>query len=135
MRLVANPGTMPETTCAIGPPSPRRTCLPLTMALKPKILYREKGRLHEAASDAEINGVIKLAVILKRWQYPGHQNNSRTSIRPERTGHNRREKSQIRTGYQNGEPVSVRGSMEFSFNIEPHGSGPDYLAGGRRPRG
>ena len=39
-------------------------------------------------------------------------------------------KIRFEPAYKNGEPVSVRGSLEFSFNIEPHGRGPDYWQAG-----
>jgi TonB family protein len=133
VRLVANPDGKPVARQPVRLDAEPRgeTILPLTYALRPKILYREKAGYTRAASDAEINGVIKLAVIfgkdgvilvtkINQGLPFGLNEQAITAAR----------KIKFEPAYKNGEPVSVRGSLEFSFNIEPHGSGPDYWPAG-----
>jgi TonB family protein len=133
VRLVANPDgkPVPKQPVRLDAEPRGEPVLPLTYALRPKILYREKAGYTRAASDAEINGVIKLAVIFDK----GGNIRVTKIIQGLPFGLNEQaitaaKKARFEPAIKNGEPVSVRGSMEFSFNIEPHGKGPDYWPAG-----
>ena len=132
-RLVANPDgkPVPKQPVRLDAEPRGEPVLPMTYALKPKILYREKAGYTRAASDAEVNGVIKLAVIFDK----GGNLRVTKIIQGLPFGLNEQaitaaKKVRFEPAIKNGEPVSVRGSMEFSFNIEPHGRGPDYWPAG-----
>jgi TonB family protein len=132
-RLVDNPDAKPDPKqhALLDAVPPGEAVLPMTMALKPRILSRERATYTKAARDADINGVVKLAVIFGKGGnilvprviegLPlGLIGQAITAAK----------KIKFEPAYKNGEPVSVRGSLEFSFNIEPHGSGPAYWPAG-----
>ncbi|HEX2489186.1 MAG TPA: DUF3500 domain-containing protein, partial [Blastocatellia bacterium] len=64
-RLVDNPDAKPaqKQLALLDVVPPGEVVLPLTMALKPRILNRERATYTKAARDADINGVVNLAVI------------------------------------------------------------------------
>jgi TonB family protein len=105
--------------------------LPITSALKPTILYREKAGYTKAASDAEVNGVISLGVIFdKDGKIHVYKVFRGLPFGLTEQAVIAAKKIKFEPARKNGGPVSVRGSLEFSFNIEPHGRGPDYWPAG-----
>ena len=132
-RLVDNPGDkpVPKQPAPLAVDTRGDPVLPITYALKPKILYREKAGYTKAASDAEVNGIISLGVIFdKDGKIRVYKVFRGLPFGLTEQAIIATKKIKFEPAYKNGEPVSVRGSLEFSFNIEPHGRGPDYWPAG-----
>ena len=96
-----------------------QTIQPMTATLRPKILYREKAIYTDAARKAGIGGAIALSVVF------GEDGTMRDIkvIRGLPFGLNEHaiaaaKKIKFEPAYRNGEPVAVRGSLEFTFNID-----------------
>ena len=91
---------------------------PMTASLRPTILYREKAKYTEEARQNKIQGVVLLQVVF-------HVNGSITDIRVIRglpdglteKAIEAAKKIRFNPAVKNGAPVSVRGQLEFSFNL------------------
>jgi TonB family protein len=91
---------------------------PMTASLRPTILYREKAKYTEEARQNKIQGVVMLQVIF-------HVNGSITDVRVIRglpdglteKAIEAAKKIRFNPAVKNGAPVSVRGQLEFSFNL------------------
>jgi TonB family protein len=91
---------------------------PMTKDLRPTILYREKAKYTEIARINLVQGTVVLSVI---FDVSGALQNIRV-IRglPDGLTHKAIEaarKIRFNPAIRNGEPVSVRGSLEFTFNL------------------
>jgi TonB family protein len=91
---------------------------PMTKDLRPTILYREKAKYTEIARINLSQGTVVLSVI---FDVSGVIQNIRV-IRglPDGLTHKAIEaarKIRFNPAIRNGEPVSVRGSLEFTFNL------------------
>jgi TonB family protein len=132
-RLVDDPGDkpVPKKPAPLAADSRGEPVLPMTYALKPKILYREKSGYTKAAGDAEVSGVISLGVIFEKdGKIHVYKVFKGLPFGLTEQAIIAAKKIKFEPARKNGEPVSVRGSLEFSFNIEPHGRGPDYWPAG-----
>jgi TonB family protein len=91
---------------------------PMTASLRPTILYREKAKYTEEARQNKIQGVVMLQVVF-------HVNGSINDIRVIRglpdglteKAIEAAKKIRFNPAVKNGAPVSVRGQLEFSFNL------------------
>jgi len=91
---------------------------PMTASLRPTILYREKAKYTEEARQNKIQGVVMLQVVF-------HVNGSITNIKVIRglpdglteKAIEAAKKIRFNPAVKNGAPVSVRGQLEFSFNL------------------
>jgi TonB family protein len=91
---------------------------PMSASLRPTILYREKAKYTEEARQNKIQGVVMLQVVF-------HVNGSLTDIRVIRglpdglteKAIEAAKKIRFNPAVKNGAPVSVRGQLEFSFNL------------------
>jgi TonB family protein len=91
---------------------------PMSASLRPTILYREKAKYTEEARQNKIQGVVILQVVF-------HVNGSITDIRVIRglsdglteKAIEAAKKIRFNPAVKNGAPVSVRGQLEFSFNL------------------
>src|SRR5262249_52636862 len=110
------------------PPTPRpsRTqktiaepaIVPMTANLKPTILYREEARYTKEARSMGVEGTVVLQVVF-------HANGTITGIKvirglPHGLTENAIEaakKIKFTPAMKDGKPVSVRGSLEFTFNL------------------
>jgi TonB family protein len=106
VRLAADPGGKPVS--------------PMSQTLRPKILYREKARYTEPARRAGIVGVVVMSVV---FGADGNIGNIRI-IRGLPYGLIDQAKTAAKNirfepAYKNGEPVSVNGNLEFTFNLYP----------------
>jgi TonB family protein len=105
--------------------------LDIRRASRPKILYREKAGYTGAAREAGIVGTVTMSVV-----FGGDGNiHDIKVIRGLPFGLieqaiNAAKKIKFEPAYKNGEPVSVRGSMEFSFNLYSRRGGPNYWQAG-----
>jgi TonB family protein len=91
---------------------------PMTASLRPTILYREKAKYTEEARQNKIQGVVMLQVVF-------NVNQQITDIRVIRglpdglteKAIEAAKKIRFNPAVKNGAPVSVRGQLEFSFNL------------------
>ncbi|HEY7181538.1 MAG TPA: energy transducer TonB, partial [Blastocatellia bacterium] len=91
---------------------------PMSASLRPTILYREKAKYTEEARQNKIQGVVTLQVVF-------HVNGSISDIKVIRglpdglteKAIEAAKKIRFNPAVKNGTPVSVRGSLEFSFNL------------------
>ena len=95
-----------------------KSVTPMTQNQRPTILYREKAKYTEIASINRVNGTVALQVV---FAVNGEMQDIRV-IRGLPDGLTRKaieaaQKIRFNPAIRNGEPVSVRGSLEFSFNI------------------
>jgi TonB family protein len=97
----------------------------------PKILHREKAGNTKAAREAGIDGVVKLAITFEKDG----------NIRVDRVDQGlpfglieqaiiAAKKIKFEPANDNGEPVSMRGSLEYAFYPDAHGNGPNYWPAG-----
>ncbi len=92
--------------------------LPMTATLKPTILYREKAKYTDEARDNGVQGVVLLQIVF-------HVNGTITDIKIIRgLPHGLNEKAieatrriRFKPAMKDGKPVSVRGTVEFTFNL------------------
>ncbi len=95
-----------------------RSVEPMTASLRPTILYREKAKYTEEARQNKVQGVVVLQVVF-------HANGSITDIRVIRSlpdgltekAIEAAKRIRFNPAVKNGTPVSVRGTLEFSFNL------------------
>ncbi|HEU0173840.1 MAG TPA: TonB family protein [Blastocatellia bacterium] len=91
---------------------------PMSASLRPTILYREKAKYTEEARQNKIQGVVTLQVVF-------HINGSITDIKVIRglpdglteKAIEAAKKIRFNPAVKNGAPVSVRGTLEFTFNL------------------
>jgi TonB family protein len=98
---------------------------------RPRILHRETARYTEAARQAGIvgtivvsavfgeDGIIRDVKVIRGLPY-GLMENAITAAK----------KIKFEPAYKNGEPVSVRTTMEFTFNLYSRYGGPNYWQAG-----
>jgi TonB family protein len=95
-----------------------RSIEPMTASLRPTILYREKAKYTEEARQNKIQGTVVLQVVF-------NVNGSITDIRVIRSlpdgltekAIEAARKIRFNPAVKNGTPVSVRGQLEFTFNL------------------
>jgi TonB family protein len=95
-----------------------RSIEPMTASLRPTILYREKAKYTEEARQNKIQGTVVLQVVF-------NVNGSITEIRVIRSlpdgltekAIEAARKIRFNPAVKNGTPVSVRGQLEFTFNL------------------
>jgi TonB family protein len=92
--------------------------LPMTINLKPTILYREKAKYTEIAKINLVEGTVVLKAVFAR---NGEMQDIRV-IRGLPDGLTRKaieatRKIKFNPATRDGEPVSVRGNLEFTFNL------------------
>jgi TonB family protein len=90
----------------------------MTASLRPTILYREKAKYTEEARQNKIQGTVVLQVV---FNVNGVVDNVRV-IRGLPDGLTEKaieaaKKIRFNPAVKNGTPVSVRGSLEFTFNL------------------
>ena len=91
---------------------------PMTATLRPTILYREKAKYTEEARQNKVQGTVTLQVVF-------NLNGSITDIKVIRglpdglteKAIEAAKKIRFNPAVKNGSPVSVRGQLEFSFNL------------------
>jgi TonB family protein len=91
---------------------------PMTASLRPTILYREKAKYTEIARVNRVQGTVVLQSV---FDVSGEMRDTRV-IRGLPDGLTRKaieatQKIKFNPATKNGEPVSVRGSLEFTFNL------------------
>ncbi len=91
---------------------------PMTASVRPKILYQEKAKYTEEARQNKVQGVVMLSVI---FSADGQIANIRV-VRGLPDGLTEKaieaaKKIRFQPAVKNGAPVSVRGTLEFSFNL------------------
>ncbi|HEU0179409.1 MAG TPA: TonB family protein [Blastocatellia bacterium] len=95
-----------------------RSVEPMTASLRPTILYREKAKYTEEARQNKIQGTVVLQVVF-------NVNGSITDVRVIRglpdglteKAIEAAKRIRFNPAVKNGTPVSVRGSLEFTFNL------------------
>jgi TonB family protein len=95
-----------------------RSVEPMTASLRPTILYREKAKYTEEARQNKIQGTVVLQVVF-------NVNGSITEVKVIRglpdglteKAIEAAKKIRFNPAVKNGTPVSVRGSLEFTFNL------------------
>ena len=95
-----------------------RSIEPMTASLRPTILYREKAKYTEEARQNKIQGTVVLQVVF-------HVNGSITDVKVVRglpdglteKAIEAARKIRFNPAVKNGAPVSVRGTLEFTFNL------------------
>ena len=95
-----------------------RSIEPMTASLRPTILYREKAKYTEEARQNKVQGTVVLQVVF-------HINGSITDVKVVRglpdglteKAIEAARKIRFNPAVKNGTPVSVRGQLEFSFNL------------------
>jgi TonB family protein len=95
-----------------------RSIEPWSASVKPTILYREKAKYTEEARQNKVQGTVVLQVVF-------HANASIVDIRVIRSlpdgltekAIEAAKKIRFNPAVKNGAPVSVRGTLEFSFNL------------------
>ncbi|HKQ75545.1 MAG TPA: TonB family protein [Blastocatellia bacterium] len=95
-----------------------RSIEPMTASLRPTILYREKAKYTEEARQNKVQGTVVLQVVF-------HVNGSITEVKVVRglpdglteKAIEAARKIRFNPAVKNGTPVSVRGQLEFSFNL------------------
>ncbi len=95
-----------------------RSVEPMTASLRPTILYREKAKYTEEARQNKVQGVVVLQVVF-------HVNGSITEVKVVRglpdglteKAIEAAKRIRFNPAVKNGSPVSVRGQLEFSFNL------------------
>jgi TonB family protein len=95
-----------------------RSVVPMTASLRPTILYREKAKYTEEARQNKIQGTVVLSVVF-------NTNGQVTDIRTVRglpdglteKAIEAARKIRFNPAVKDGSPVSVRGSLEFTFNL------------------
>jgi TonB family protein len=118
------PGTNPSTPGAssgpgTGKPIDQQTSVQSSLNLRPTVLYKEKARYTDEARRNGVQGTVFLSVIFDA-------DGTVTSIKVLRglpDGLNEKaieaaKKIRFRPAIRNGQPVSVRGNLEFSFNLD-----------------
>jgi len=118
------PGTNPSTSGATsepgtGKPVDQRTSVQSPLNLRPSILSKEKARYTDAARRNGVQGVVVLSVIFASDGTVG----SIQVVRglPDGLNENAIEaakKIKFRPAIRNGQPVSVRGNLHYSFNLD-----------------
>ncbi len=91
---------------------------PMTSSLRPTILYREKARYTEEARQNKVQGSVVLQVVF-------HANGTISDIRVVRglpdglteKAIEAAKRIRFQPAVKNGSPVSVRGTLDFSFNL------------------
>lgn len=91
---------------------------PMSAALKPTILYKEKAKYTEEARQNKVQGTVVLNVV---FTADGRISNIRV-VRGLPDGLTEKaieaaQKIRFRPAVKNGSPVSVRGNLEFTFNL------------------
>jgi TonB family protein len=91
---------------------------PMTASLRPKILYQEKAKYTEEARQNKIQGSVMLSLV---FTADGRIENIRV-VRGLPDGLTEKaieaaKKIRFQPAVKNGQPVSVRGTLEFSFNL------------------
>ncbi|HKQ74199.1 MAG TPA: TonB family protein [Blastocatellia bacterium] len=92
--------------------------LPMTKDLRPTILYREKAKYTDAARDNGVQGTVVLQVVF-------HANGKLTNFKVVRglpdglteSAIAAAKKIRFEPAMKDGKPVSVRGTLEFTFNL------------------
>lgn len=95
-----------------------RSVEPMTASLRPTILYREKAKYTEEARQNKVQGTVVLQVVF-------HVNGQITEVKVVRglpdglteKAIEAARKIRFNPAVKNGTPVSVRGQLEFSFNL------------------
>jgi TonB family protein len=118
------PGTNPSIPRAApepgtGKPVDQQTSVQSSLNLRPAILYKEKAGYTDKARRNGVQGVVVLSVIFAA-------DGAVTSIQvvrglPDGLNENAIEaakKIKFRPAIRNGKPTSVRGNLEFSFNLD-----------------
>ena len=90
----------------------------MTATLRPTILYREKAKYTEEARQNKVQGTVVLSVVF-------NLNGSITEVKVVRglpdglteKAIEAARKIRFNPAVKNGTPVSVRGQLEFSFNL------------------
>lgn len=108
-----------------------RPVLPMSGTLRPRILSKEYAKYTEAARQAGIVGTVVVSVV---YGEDGIIRDIRV-IRGLPYGLMEQaiyaaKKIRFEPAYRNGEPVSVRASLEFTFNLYSRYGGPDYWQAG-----
>jgi len=118
----------PQQPTQVSADPGRKLVQPMTATLKPKILHREIARYTEEARKAGISGGVALRVVF------GEEGVVRDIKVVRGLPFGLTDKAimaakniQFEPAYKNGEPVSVSGSLEFTFNVL---SDPEYLQAG-----
>jgi Gram-negative bacterial TonB protein C-terminal len=109
--MLVPPGVRP-------PPTPEPIIYPMSADLRPKILHRNKATYTYKAREEKIQGAVILQVVF-------HESGRITDIKPIRELSHGLTEQAIGTAYmirfipamKDGKPVSVRGSLEFNFNL------------------
>ncbi|GEM_PF-398542 len=91
---------------------------PMTASLRPTILYREKAKYTEEARQNKVQGSVVLQVVF-------HANGSITDVKVVRglpdglteKAIEAAKRIRFQPAVKNGSPVSVRGTLDFSFNL------------------
>jgi TonB family protein len=91
---------------------------PMTASLRPTILYREKAKYTEEARQNKVQGSVVLQVVF-------HANGTITDVRVVRglpdglteKAIEAAKRIRFQPAVKNGSPVSVRGTLDFSFNL------------------
>jgi TonB family protein len=117
---VTDPPT-PEATLdpASGKPDDQQTPAPSSLTRPPTLLYKEKAKYTDEARRNGVQGIVVLNVIFAA-------DGTITSIKVMRglpDGLNEKaieaaKKIRFRPAIKNGQPVSVRGNLHFSFNLD-----------------
>jgi TonB family protein len=109
------------TSAARPTPTPRiieeQPIFPMTATLKPTILYREKARYTEEAKNQGVQGTVVLQVVFQANGAIGGVKVIRGlpyGLTESAIGAAR--KIKFEPAVKDGKPVSVRGSLEFTFN-------------------
>jgi TonB family protein len=118
------PGIDPSTPAATpdaasGKTDDKKTPAPSSLNLSPSVLYKEKARYTDEARKNGVQGIVVLSVIFAA-------DGNITAIQVVRglpDGLNERaieaaKKIKFRPAIRDGRPVSVRGNLEYSFNLD-----------------
>jgi TonB family protein len=112
------PTTQQSQKAPVSSANDKRNIEPMTANLRPTILYREKAKYTEIARINREQGTVVLQVV---FAVNGEMQNFRVIRRlPDGLTHKAIEaarKIRFNPAIRNGEPVSVRGQLEFTFNL------------------
>ena len=113
LSLAADPGVIKKDRLTPGGHEP------MSSTLKPTILYREKARYTDRARQMKINGIVVLSVV-----YDASGRITQVTVisglpygltaQAIVAAH----KIRFQPAMKDGQPISVRGNLEFSFNID-----------------
>jgi TonB family protein len=102
----------------VSPTNDKRTIEPMTADLRPTILYKEKAKYTEIARINRVQGTVVLQVV---FAVNGEIQDYRVvRALPDGLTHkaiDATRKIRFNPATRNGEPVSVRGQLEFTFNL------------------